>query len=190
MRTFIAVSLPDHTKEALAAIIRQLRSTGADVKWVDPASLHLTLKFLGEIAEEQLPALRDALERTARRHEPFTIQVRGIGAFPSVFAARIIWAGITDGKEETKRLAQDLEEELLPLGFAKEERPFSAHLTLGRSRSNLNRSVLTAKLVSCKDDAFAGADSVAVNAITLYRSTLTPRGALYEAIGQANLKTP
>ena len=133
MRTFVAVFPPPETQEALADAARGLPVVGK-VRLTPPANIHLTLKFLGDVSQEDLGRLAEVLEPVRERHEPFEAGISGFGAFPSPRRARILWAGIGEGAAELRALARDVEESLEPLGFEREDRTYVPHLTLGRAR--------------------------------------------------------
>ncbi|MDQ4105945.1 MAG: RNA 2',3'-cyclic phosphodiesterase [Actinomycetota bacterium] len=138
MRTFVAIYPPLETRETLLRAARDLLPEDV-FRWTSPANVHLTLKFLGDTAEESLPALRETLDVVCNRHEQFEIEPRGIGAFPSARKARIVWAGVGQGSASLLALAEDLEDSVAPLGFEKERRGFKPHITLGRARRRPGR---------------------------------------------------
>lgn len=185
MRTFIAVELDKPVKESLSRIESELKETGADVKWVSPENIHLTLKFLGEVKEEKIPEIIQALKGIARSVNSFRAEINTIGAFPNAKSPRVIWAGIEQGKENLSQLAGIAEDTLERLGFPKEERKFSAHITIGRVRSPKNRAALSQTMQQLKFDAL----SQAVKSIALLKSTLTPKGPIYEKLYEENLKS-
>jgi RNA 2',3'-cyclic 3'-phosphodiesterase len=133
VRAFVAVFPPPEVRETLARAARKLPVSG-EVRWVRPANVHLTLKFLGDVAEADLSRVAEVLETIRGRHEPFEVALSGFGAFPSGSRARIFWAGIGEGSERLHALARDVELSLEPLGFEREARPYTPHLTLGRAR--------------------------------------------------------
>lgn len=133
MRTFVAVFPPLDVREALARAARELPVAG-QVRWARPENVHITLKFLGEVGEEDLARVAEKLKPVSGRHGPFEAVVSGFGAFPSAGRARILWAGIGEGADRLGALARDVESSLGPLGFARETRPYKPHLTLGRAR--------------------------------------------------------
>lgn len=189
MRTFIAVELPQKIIGALASIQNQLKNTQADVKWVEPQNIHLTLKFLGEIDDQKIIRVTQILEETAKNNQPFSICLSKLGAFPKIDFPRVIWVGIDKGNNETKDIAIVLEEKLQILGVPKEKRQFSSHITIGRVRSGLQREKLVKEL-----DILQGKGLLQENLeflatkITLFKSTLTPKGPLYEILKEASLK--
>jgi len=132
MRVFVAVFPPPGVQEALVAAARALPTDA--FRLTAPERVHLTLKFLGEVPPEDLPRLDSALGRAARQAEPFDAAISGFGAFPSATRARILWAGIGQGAEAFRALSRAVEDLLEPEGFAREDKPFVPHLTLGRAR--------------------------------------------------------
>ncbi len=189
MRSFIAIELSEELKETLHRIQEKLKSSGADVKWVEPKNIHLTLKFLGEINDKELPKIICALQDIARHSKGFLLRFSSLGAFPTISFPRIIWAGIDKGESETKILANQVEERLIKIGLPKEKRPFSSHITIGRTRSNLGRDKLVAGLNSLMNGFKGLPQELLVNKITLFKSTLTPQGPLYEALKEISLTT-
>lgn len=133
LRAFVAVFPPLELREALARAARDLPVAG-DVRWARPENVHITLKFLGDVGEEDLARVAEALGPVGERHDPFEALVSGFGGFPSAGRARILWAGIDEGADRLDTLARDVEDSLEPLGFAPDTRPFRPHLTLGRAR--------------------------------------------------------
>ena len=144
VRAFVAVFPPPEVRETLVRAARKL-PVGGEVRWVRPANVHLTLKFLGDVAEADLSRVGAVLEAIRGRHEPFEVAFSGFGAFPSGRRARILWAGIGEGSERLRALARDVELSLEPLGFEREARPYTPHLTLGRARGRPASLVDTAE---------------------------------------------
>ena len=133
MRGFVAVFPPPEVREALTRAARGLPVVGK-VRFTPPANVHLTLKFLGDVSQEDLARVAEALEPLRERYEPFEAGISGFGAFPSPGKARILWAGVGEGADRLRALARDVEESLEPLGFEPEGRAYVPHLTLGRAR--------------------------------------------------------
>ncbi len=184
MRLFVAVNLADALRAPLAAAQRQLAATGADVKWTDPAGFHLTLKFLGEVDEARLPQIEQAVAAAVAGQGPFDLHLRGMGGFPTARSPRVVWVAVTEGRFVLARLAGRLEEAFEPLGFEREKRPYSPHLTLGRVRTPRGRDPLAAKLTELADADFGG---MPVHAVHLMESRLSPRGASYRPAAQFEL---
>jgi len=189
MRTFIAIELPDQIKDKLAELQALLKKSGADVKWVKPDNIHLTLKFLGEIDEEKAIKVAEIMEDTARGAQQFQINLSSCGAFPKIEFPRVIWVAIDPGDLEAKALSKDLEEKIEKLGIPKEERPFSAHITIGRVRSLLNKDKLI-KALKEAESYFGGKNiGFGVTKITLFKSALGPSGPSYAALKEVNIAT-
>jgi len=189
MRAFIAIGLPKEIEDYLGKLEDKLKSTQADVKWVKPENIHLTLKFLGERDDKKVEQIKGALDEVSADNNAFRIHIGSLGGFPNLNSPRVIWVGIDQGESETKKIAQGLEEKIAKLGIPKEERPFSSHITIGRTRSNKNREKLVQEL-KLQMNEFGGQNlEFSVTKITLYKSTLTPTGPIYEILKEANLKT-
>ncbi len=188
MRLFIAIELPPEIKDALGQLQVQLNASGANVKWVEPQNIHLTLKFLGDTDDKEIDAIMRILEEVAGEKMDFTIRISSLGAFPSLDSIRVIWAGIDQGDTIACQIAKDLEERIAYIGIAKEKRPFSSHITIGRTKSSLNPGKL-ARDIGILEKALEGKNlEFRVQKITLFKSTLTPKGPVYEALKAANLK--
>ncbi|MDD5166551.1 MAG: RNA 2',3'-cyclic phosphodiesterase [Candidatus Omnitrophica bacterium] len=189
MRTFIAIELPQKIKDALERLQNQLKTTGADVKWVSPQNIHLTLKFLGEIDDKKIGEATKILEDNAKNEKTFPLRLASIGAFPKIDTPRVIWIGVAQGDSETKKIAGSLEDAFSKIGIPKEDRPFSSHITIGRVRSPQNRDKLVQELKTLADSSGKENLEFTADKITLFKSTLTPKGPLYEAFKIATLQT-
>ena len=186
MRAFIAIEISEEQKAALGRIEERLRYAGADVKWVRPEIAHLTLKFLGEIDEKRAADVASKLDAAVASSGAFDLMLKDIGAFPSVDRARVIWVGLGMGAAKAAGLAARIDSALMDIGFAREERPFSQHLTIGRVRSGLNREALAEKIRSSSAE-IPSASPHKVTAVILFRSTLTPQGPVYARIHESRL---
>ena len=133
MRLFVAVFPPPPVREALVTAAREL-AAGGNIRLTVPENVHLTLKFLGDVAETNLERVAEALGPLCGEHEPFEAETSGFGAFPSKRRARVLWAGVGAGSEGLAALARNVDAALEPLGFAREDRPYVPHITLGRAR--------------------------------------------------------
>lgn len=185
MRTFIAIELPKEIKEALAKLQGQLKASSADVKWVEPENIHLTLKFLGERDDKRVEKIKEILGEVAKEKKAFPLCLKGLGAFPKLEFPRVVWVGTDKGETEAKVIAAELEEKICRLGIPKEERPFSGHITLGRVRSPKNKEQL---IQAIKNLAF-DCQEFMVKEIVLLKSTLTSQGPIYEPLQKATLQT-
>jgi len=181
VRCFLAIEIPDDVRAALAQTQASLRRRAprADLRWLDPAGLHVTLKFLGEVPEDALPAVADAVRKTAAAHAAIPLALAGLGGFPSLKRARVLWAGLATGVAELGRLAVALERALEPLGFPPESRPFRGHVTFARVRSPRGLGRITAAIEATPDVAFG---NWTAGDVILYRSHLRPTGATYEPL--------
>lgn len=188
MRTFIALELPERIKDSLAQLQNQLKASGADVKWVDPNNIHLTLKFLGERDEKKVEKIIQIIDEVAKTKNSFQIHISSLGVFPKIDFPRVVWVGIDKGDNETKEIAKELEEKIAKIGIPKEDRPFSSHITIGRVRSPLKKEKLVQALKDLENNLGRQNLEFEVRRITLFKSTLTPKGPIYEALKEANLK--
>ncbi|MDQ4042866.1 MAG: RNA 2',3'-cyclic phosphodiesterase [Actinomycetota bacterium] len=177
MRVFVAVFPPPELREEVLAKARRLSLRGR-VRWSRPENVHLTLKFLGDVREEVLTGLCAALE-VCERHAAFDARLAGFGAFPSARRAQILWAGIGVGSDELRSLATDLDAALAPLGFEREKRPYTPHLTLGRARG---------QPASFEPPPEEYLGEFRVRRVELMESTLTPEGAIYRTVRAFALK--
>lgn len=183
MRTFIAIDLSPEIKAALSSIVKALRQTKAEVKWVGENSFHLTLKFLGEIAESDIGPIVSAIEIEAAQSEPFYLECRSTGYFPEKGPPRVIWAGVVPSPE-LKDLQRRLEEALEKLGFSRESREYHPHLTLGRVKSGLHLEAVIRLLKQYENKSFG---QMEVKSLTLFESLLKPTGAEYRVLKEVKL---
>jgi len=180
MRAFIAIPLDEEAHKELSILQERLRKANADIKWVKPSNIHLTLKFLGEIENRQAEEIIARLQDITKSQRPFYMHISNIGAFPRPSYPRVVWSGIDEGKDESANLQKLVEETMSKLGFEKEQRPFMGHLTLGRVRSLKNKNEFLELMEKEKD--FSIDKRILVDRIILYRSTLLPEGPLYSPI--------
>jgi 2'-5' RNA ligase len=188
MRAFIAIRLSAEVENFLFRIQERLKASGADVKWVEPHNIHLTLKFLGERDNKQIEAAKAVLNETAASFKEYDLQPSSVGAFPKIEHPSVIWVGADKGCPETIRLANTIEDGIARLGIPKEKRPFACHITLGRLRTPKNIQGLVEELKLLGIGLPEPAPLLKVNKITLFKSTLTSKGPLYEILNDANLK--
>ena len=189
VRSFVAIELPDEVKSALARLQNQLKSGGQfPVKWVDTYSIHLTLKFLGNIDRDMVEEITRAMDEAVRGVSPFHLEIKGLGVFPNLKRVQVAWVGVGGGLGQLGELHKHIESSLSPLGFAPESRPFTPHLTLARlrDRASLNERQSFGQLVV--GTRFESVFSFSVDAINLMRSQLTSEGPIYTQIGSVKLK--
>jgi 2'-5' RNA ligase len=187
MRVFIAIDIDEKTRAAIADLQKQLASKvdikKGDVKWVEPDNIHLTLKFLGEIDDAKLPEIRGITEQVASSHNKFTLDIETVGTFGGR-SAKVVWVGVGKGSDDLSILQKNLDDRLGQAGYPKEDREFSAHLTICRVR-NPKAGV---KLVdACKAFADCKLGAISADAICVYQSQLTPAGPIYTLLASHNL---
>jgi 2'-5' RNA ligase len=186
MRLFVAVDLSEETRRAMAAaqtrIAAALADGSASLKWVRPEHLHLTLVFLGNVAEARVTAVVEAVGRDVGA-APFDMVFDGVGAFPPRGAPRVLWAGVTEGAAELAAVQREMLRRVTALGLAVDTRPFHPHLTLGRWR----QSSPWDRTVACATGPLDPMARVRVWRTTLYESRLSPSGPTYTALAHANL---
>ncbi len=174
IRSFIAVDLDPTVLAAVGSLQRELAGCAADVRWVRPAGMHVTLKFLGGIAPSLLDQVHHAVQQALADRPAVRLLVRGLGAFPSLQRPRVLWVGLTGAG--LALLAEHVEGAVTPLGFAAERRRFSPHLTLGRVNSLRGWPQLKEIFAAHAADDFG---ATTISAVTVYRSVLRPDGAVY-----------
>ena len=187
MRAFLAIQLPEEIRVELVQLQRVLAGAGVDVKWVDAEQLHVTLKFLGEVSDADGEAIRVLLRRVAEAARPITLRLQALGAFPSIAAPRVIWVGITEGAEPLARLVEAIEQGGAAIPLRREERAFSAHVTLGRVRSPRGLQALVHQLQTI---TWPSLPPWQARAVTLYQSVLTPAGPRYTVLAEGPLGAP
>ncbi len=190
MRLFIGIELPDALKTSAAAAANRVRehiardAPGAQIRWVPPGNLHITIWFLGEVKDPRVEALVASMKEPLETRS-FTLRVAGAGAFPQSGAPRAIWLGLVAGREGLVSIHDELRPRLLPLGFEPEKRPYSPHLTIARVKDirPSHAAVLRKVLRDADDDV----GECQVASATLFASRPTPAGSEYEALGRVPL---
>jgi 2'-5' RNA ligase len=187
IRTFIAVETDAAIRKAAKGLIDQLRQAGADVKWVDPENLHLTVKFLGDVDAGKIVQVCGAVQKAVADLAPFPLEIRGAGAFPSVLRPQTIWLGAGEGDDRMAELAERIETVLEPFRFRRETRRYRSHLTLGRlRREGANAGIGDlGRLLEQLADYEAG--RMPVEELVVFSSELTRAGPVYEVMGRAAL---
>lgn len=177
MRTFIAIELPKKIKDYLSDIQKKLVVSGADVKWVKPDNIHLTLKFLGEISPETLDQTNQTLEKICADKKAFCVNLSSVGVFPDIDRPKVVWIGINKGSPEISQIARELGKDSL-----------SPHITLARVKTNKNLKVLAGLLKEFEEKPRMEVQEFTVSKITVFKSTLLPNGPIYEVLKEINLK--
>ena len=182
IRVFLAVELSSNIQEKLFALQQQLKEILPPINWVRPESIHLTLKFLGYVEPSVVSQLLSALEPIGEKHEPFSVDVQGLGVFPQVKHPRIFWVGLTGNTQALHDLEFEIEAALEPLGFPPEEKTYHPHLTLARIKRE-NAKIGSALMESgvLESDQYLG--TLTIDRFTLFQSDLDSSGATYTPLG-------
>jgi 2'-5' RNA ligase len=187
MRCFIAIDIDETVRTALGDLQQQLQAKTdvkkGDVKWVKPESVHLTLKFLGEIKDEQIAGVCTAVGDAVKRHKSFELDIESVGHFGGK-SARVLWVGAGRGSDALRQLQKDIEQQLAAAGWPPESREFTGHLTLCRIR-NSRAGMKLARLAQEYKDFKIG--PMRVDAVSLYESQLTPSGPIYTVLANYEL---
>ena len=187
-RLFIAIDLPDEVKTLLRALQAQLGRHTQAVRWADPNGTHLTLKFLGEVRVAQIEAVTQGVQQAAHGARPLTLSTAALGGFPNGQRPRVLWLGVAGDLEPLRALQAAVEREIAPLGFPTEQRPFSPHLTLGRSHKDPRPAELVEIGRALAQIAAPQPVSFEVRELVLMRSELRPGGARYTPVAHAGLR--
>ncbi len=183
IRSFLAIELPKPVLRKIEEVQADLKSVHADVRWVSPEKIHLTLRFFGNIEESRIDSIFKSIEEPVRSTSPFSLKIRGVGAFPNMKSPRVIWLGLVNGQSVTS-LQKQIETQLEKIGFEAEDRPFRPHLTLGRMKSSRGKDELGRKMEKHKEEEFG---DFQVERVILFKSDLKPSGPIYTALGDVKL---
>ena len=178
------MKLPPTTIEALSDLQSTLKKQGLKLRWVKPANIHLTLKFLGDVSGERLRAVKNVIQEVAGSQQPFSLESRGLGVFPSVRKARVLWTGIHGDVDRLTDLQSHLDKTLAGFGFVPDKRKFRGHLTLGRVKGRIHGRALAAVITECGDFT---STPWTVDRLVLFKSDLKPSGAVYSELFAADL---
>lgn len=182
IRAFIAIEVPDFIQKEIAFIQDRLRRAAASVKWVKPENIHLTLKFLGNIEPGWVDRILREMDHIAGDTERFTLYIKGIGCFPNMRNPRVIWVGVEDVEKRAASLQLRLDSSLESLGFPREERAFTPHLTIGRFKSPSGRKEILDEVHKL---GIPSLGSLEAEEMILFQSELNPQGAIYTPLGRA-----
>jgi len=177
MRAFIAIDLPENIRAAIRRTQASFRSASPDARWTQPEGIHLTLKFLGEVSDRKVTEVCDSLKKLGQ-FEAFAIGLKGFGFFPDARRPRVFWVGV-EALASLSRLAEQIEEAMQAVGFAREERAFRPHLTLARFRVPQPQPALQALLAQQGEQGLGSFD---VSEFFLFESKLSPHGAEYRKV--------
>lgn len=187
VRTFIAVLLTAELRSKIVEVQEQFRAAAPRVKWVAEGNLHVTLKFLGDVGDDRLGEICAALEKATVGASPFRLVVSGAGAFPNLHRPRVVWIGLGSGADSLTAIAGNVESELAALGYSKEERPFSAHITIGRVRPETRVDDLTSAMQTA---GIAEIGDLEVKSIALMKSDLRREGPVYSILKEITFDRP
>jgi 2'-5' RNA ligase len=185
IRTFIAVELSKPIRAKMVALQEKLALSGTEVKWVEPENLHVTLLFLGEVADREVHEVCRVVAAGCANHKPFSLSVETAGCFPNLRRPRVLWVGVGEGAKALCALHDALEPPLMDLGcYRREERNYTPHITLGRVKSDRPTEELAAALAKKAD--WKGGE-IDVREILVMSSQLTSHGPAYGVLSRAKL---
>ncbi len=186
MRLFIALPLPSNIESKLSEIIDDLKSHEGKVKWVKPNNIHITVRFLGETDQGQVPVIKNIMDNVSSKYNSYNLTIDRLGGFPNLNKPRVIWAGLTDDDQISimARMVKEVEYDIRKLGFDPEEKRFKPHLTLGRIKALKDLDELLDYLRSYKLEP----TQFILNRLCLFKSTLTPQGPIYECMHEVELE--
>jgi len=184
LRSFLAIELPRAILQKIEEVQEDLKSSHADVRWVSPEKIHLTLKFFGNIEESRIEPIVKSIEGPIHTTSLFSLSIRGMGAFPHLKNPRVIWVGVVDGNGMLAPFQRQLEIQFEKIGFQAEDRPFHPHLTLGRMKSSRGREELAWRIEKHREEEFG---DFPVERVLLFRSDLRPTGPIYTALREVKL---
>lgn len=184
LRAFIAVPIPEALTVFLRHVQTQLQARRMKLRWVAPKNIHLTLKFLGDIALSQVPAIVERMDAAADAMPAFRLVASGVGVFPNHRHPRVLWVGLAGDLIRLNRLQATLDHGLVAEGFGKVSRNFQAHLTIGRTRQRIDAQTIDTTLISLQDIV---SDSFRVDRLDLVKSVLKPAGPEYTRLHVSHL---
>ncbi len=184
IRSFLAIEVPAAILKKIEKLQEDLKSSDTDVRWVSSDKIHLTLKFFGNIEDSQIDPIINSITEPVQTKQPFQVRVRGTGAFPNPKNPRVIWVGLTEGKEVLIRFQKELEASFERIGFQTEDRSFHPHLTLGRVKSGRGKGSLAAKIENYREEEFG---EFRVERVILFKSDLKPSGPVYTVLREVRL---
>lgn len=179
LRTFVAVEINDAIRERLSGLITRLKTTEADVKWVAPENIHITLKFLGYIEDTRVAAVGELVRKATASIDSFTVDIEHLGAFPNTKKPRVIFVVAQEEGNNLATIYSRLDDSLAKMGIRKEGRQFRPHLTVGRVKSQKNLKALLDEMDSLKESSFG---QQMIESVSLMQSDLKPTGPVYRKL--------
>jgi 2'-5' RNA ligase len=185
IRSFIAIKVPVPVIKRVSGLLEKLKRQDFPAKWTRPENMHLTLKFLGDVRSADMEPVCRAVADAAACFAPVLLGVRGVGVFPNVRNARVLWTGIFGDTDRLADLQQAIDAQLHGLGFEKDARRFTGHLTLGRLKGRVNGHGLIDMMQQCADWI---SDEFTADAVYVIQSDLTPSGPVYTDLAEIRLQ--
>ncbi len=186
VRAFISVDIEGELSEKLYKLTESLKLTGADIKVVEKENFHITIRFLGNVPVDMIDKIEEIMKKAVENISVHKIKLKGVGAFPNESRPRVVWVGV-EGDELLREINRVIERELRKMGFKPETKPFTAHVTLARVRSGRRLNELSKWIEDMKDIELG---ELEVKSIRLKKSTLTPKGPIYETLREVKLNEP
>lgn len=184
IRTFVAIDISSEVRKALVNAIHGFRDLKLnDVRWIEPYGIHLTLKFLGDIDPCLVQPILASLQQSTKGTAAFRLALSTLGVFPNIRNPRTLWMGLQGDLEELRTLQSRIERNLQLIGFSKESRAFTPHLTIGRVRNNLTPGQIRTIAQRLRETIPVGSDHWSIDAVHLIQSTFTPNGTVYRKLG-------
>ncbi len=185
LKLFTGIEVGSTIRSSAAKLQTALAGTGAEVKWVEPENLHITINFLGDVDDRDLHGICKALEAVGRQVPPFRLEVAGVGAFPTMRRPKVLWTGVTNGQDELRTIHEMAEPKLLQLGvYRREERGYTPHLTLGRVKDESHAQTIATELANAAN--WRGGDLL-IEEFALYASELRREGPVYSIVARFEL---
>lgn len=185
IRAFIAISLPPRIRELVVEVQERFHECGKTLSWIKPENVHLTVRFLGNISEEKVPAIGEAIKKGIADTHPFRMEIDEIGVFPNLKYPRVIWLGVEEATHTLIDLENRISDEMETLGFEREERKFTPHITLGWVKTYKKKNKII-EIIQSQGKIY-GAE-IAMESVELYRSDLKPTGAVHTVLSRFSLK--
>lgn len=183
MRCFLGIGLDEEVKDRVSKVKEGFKDINTDIKFVDDDNLHWTVKFLGDLDQNEINRVEPVKDVTSD-FTSFNVELKGMGAFPSLDYIKVIWVGAGDGGSKLKRLIEEVDSKLQSEGFEPEDNEIVPHLTIGRMKSGRNKEKVKSKIEGLKGKRFG---KMNINSIKLYKSELTPEGPIYDVLREFEL---
>ena len=181
-RTFLAIDIKPDIKKEISKTIKEFKEINPNIKYVNPENIHITLKFFGNLNDEKIEEIKTIINKVTTNYEPFKIDINGMGAFPNTNHIKVIWIGIKENPI-LESLQETLDKEFSKIGFKKEEN-YKTHLTIGRMKTAKGKKQIQEKIEENKNIQIS---ELKIETLHLKKSTLTPKGPIYEDIEVFNL---